>query len=794
MKNKVLVLKILFLSLIDYLPVKAQISAPVEAFPLMNVRLLDSPFKHAEDLDIQYLLALEPNRLLAPYLREAGLTPKAESYPNWENTGLDGHIGGHYVSALSLMYAATGNQEIKARLDYMLSEWKRCQDSAGNGYIGGVPGSKALWEAISRGEIKASPFELNKKWVPLYNIHKVYAGLCDAWLYTGNEEAKEMLIKMTDWAIQLVSKLSDEQIQELLKSEHGGLNEVFANVAAITGDEKYLQLAHKFSHQFILQPLLNKEDKLTGMHANTQIPKIIGFKCIADIEGNQSWSEAARFFWDTVVNRRSVCFGGNSVQEHFNPVDDFSKVIESEQGPETCNTYNMLKLTKQLYLTSKDDKYIEYYERALYNHILSTENPRVGGFVYFTPVRPGHYRVYSQPQTSFWCCVGSGMENQAKYGEMIYAHTDKELYVNLFIPSRLNWTEMKTEVIQETTFPNEENIRLIINPEKRKTFILQLRYPQWVAAGAFQVIINGRNQNITAQPGEYVSIERKWKKGDVVEIKVPMQTTVEQLPDKSNYYSILHGPIVLAAKTDGPQQEGLFADDSRGGHIAKGPKVPLNNLPMIVSDSDKIASLVQPVPGKPMTFTLSNLYQANKNETMELVPFFCIYESRYIIYWQQATTKGFKDILQRTEQKELERIKSDAITVDKVTCGEQQPESDHFIQSENSSIGIIENVHWRQAKGWFSYRFKNVGNESLSSISIIFRDWDQNCKFEVWVNGVKLDDITQTSNTSGKESGSTLYSLPGELKQQKELTVKFVALPGYITPKIVEVRLLKPGN
>ena len=456
----------------------AQLPAKVESFPVRDVRLTASPFKHAEDMDIRYLLGIDPDRLLAPYLKEAGLSPKAENYTNWENTGLDGHIGGHYLSALSYMYAATGNKEIKARLDYMISELKRCQDAAGDGYLCGVPNGRKMWKEIEEGNIRASGFGLNDRWVPLYNIHKIYAGLRDATLQTDSREAKEMLVKLTDWMIRLVSKLSDEQIQDMLRSEHGGLNETFADVAAITGDKRYLKLAHQFSHHTVLQPLLRQEDKLTGMHANTQIPKVIGFKRIADLEGNRDWSEAACYFWETVVNHRSITIGGNSVREHFHPADDFSSMLTSEQGPETCNTYNMLRLTKMLYETSADVHFMDYYERALYNHILSTQNPVQGGFVYFTPMRAGHYRVYSQPQTSFWCCVGSGMENHARYGEMIYGHKDNNLYVNLFIPSTLRWGD--TQIEQQTAFPDEEETTLVISPEKgKKEFTLLFRIPEW---------------------------------------------------------------------------------------------------------------------------------------------------------------------------------------------------------------------------------------------------------------------------------------------------------------------------
>ncbi len=468
----------------------AQTTNSLQTFPLQQVRLLDSPFKHAEDMDMKYILELDMDKLLAPYLREAGLKPKAESYTNWENTGLDGHIGGHYLSALAMMYASTGDTHMKDRMVYMIKELKKCQDSFGDGYLGGIPGGHAMWKEIENGQIDAGPFSLNKKWVPLYNIHKIYAGLRDAYLYGGSEDAKEMLIKLTDWAIHMVSKLSEDQIQEMLISEHGGLNEVFADVAVITGEDKYIKLAREFSDMSILNPLLQKKDELTGKHANTQIPKVIGYKRIADITGDKSWSDAARFFWEDVVDLRTVSIGGNSVREHFHPVDDYSSMIESEQGPETCNTYNMLKLSKMLFLSEPTSRYMNYYERALYNHILTTEDPVKGGFVYFTPMRPGHYRVYSQPQTSFWCCVGSGLENHTKYGEMIYAHYNDELYVNLFIPSTLNWKEKGVIITQKSDLPFSDEITYSISANKKTNFKLLIRNKEWLIKYYIKLFIN----------------------------------------------------------------------------------------------------------------------------------------------------------------------------------------------------------------------------------------------------------------------------------------------------------------
>lgn len=755
----------------------AQLSTQVESFPISSVRLTTSPFKHAEDMDIQYLLGINPDRLLAPYLKEAGLVPKAENYTNWENTGLDGHIGGHYVSALSYMYAATGNMEIKGRLDYMISELQRCQDS--DGYLSGVVNGRKVWKEIKEGNIRASGFGLNDGWVPLYNIHKLFAGLRDAYLIGGKSEAKDMLVKLTDWMIRVVENLSEEQLQDMLRSEHGGLNETFADVAAITGDKRYLELAHKFSHQLVLQPLLKKEDKLTGMHANTQIPKVIGYKRIADLEGNQDWSEAARYFWKTVVEHRSISIGGNSVREHFHPATDFSSMLTSEQGPETCNTYNMLRLTKMLYQTSADASFMDYYERALYNHILSTINPIQGGFVYFTPMRSGHYRVYSQPQTSFWCCVGSGMENHARYGEMIYGHKDKNLYVNLFIPSTLDWNGIMIE--QQTAFPEEEGTTLVVSPEMgNKAFAMHVRIPKWADKSLVRVTVNGEQQNLDIKDG-YAVVNRTWKKGDKLHIAMPMHLYTIGLPDGSANYSVMYGPVVLASSLGKQQQDGMYADDSRGGHIANGPRWSLQNMPVIVGDKDKVIEKIQKVEGKPLTFKLSGVYP-DTYEGMILQPFYQLHECRYMVYWPVITEQELAARLERLEQEEKARIALDAITSDKVVCGEQQPESDHFILMEESFAGDDEGVHWRETRGWFSYRLKNNGKKAVT-VRVQYQP-DARRDAYVFINDVKIGVLSDGQSVS-------TFSIPSDLQTAEVLTLKIAKGEKRITPHVYEVRILK---
>ncbi|NCD72490.1 glycoside hydrolase family 127 protein [Mucilaginibacter agri] len=627
--------------LVNLFPVELAAQGSLKSFKLQQVKLLPGIFNDEQQTDLKYMLALDPDRLLAHYLKEAGIKPKKDNYGNWENTGLDGHIGGHYLSALSYMYASTANPEVNRRLDYMLSELKKCQGKIGTGYVGGMPGGIAMWKDIEAGKIEADTFALNKKWVPLYNLHKLLAGLRDAYLIAGKSQAKVILVQLTDYIDGVSHHLTDNQIQTMLISEHGGLNEVFSDVSVITGQQKYLTLARRFSHREILDPLIAGQDRLDNLHANMQIPKAVGFERIYEVGGDVDYGKAASFFWETVVKNRTVVIGGNSVNEHFNPTGDFRKLITDIAGPETCNSYNMLKLTKHLFEKQGDVKYMDFYERVLYNHILSSQHPVRGGFVYYTSMRPRHYRVYSQPQVNMWCCVGSGMENHGKYGELIYSHQQKDVYVNLFIPSRLNWSSAGIVLSQQTKFPDNENSKILIEASKPEPFAICIRYPGWVDAGKFQININGKPVNITERPGSYVRINRKWTKGDVITVNMPMKITTEALPDSTHYLAFLHGPIVLAAKTDTTDLDNLIADgDQFGGYRARGKLYPLADAPELVpGKTTDMAKQVEPVKGESQTFTAPELIVQDKYKNLQLMPFYKLHDARYMIYWHQSQSK-----------------------------------------------------------------------------------------------------------------------------------------------------------
>lgn len=739
--------------------------AQMQPFKLQDVKLTTGMFKNAQDVDLKYILDLNPDKLLAPYLIDAGLPLKAERYGNWESSGLDGHIGGHYLSALSLMYASTRNEEVKRRLDYMVNELALCQAKNNNGYVGGIPGGKIFWERIHKGDIDGSTFGLNNTWVPIYNIHKLFAGLNDAYQVTGNVQAKEVLVKLGDWFIELIKPLSTEQLQHVLDTEHGGINESFADLYIITKDSKYLETAKQLSHLRILNPLLHKEDKLTGLHANTQIPKVLGFEKIATLTNNSEWENASKYFWENVTQTRSVAFGGNSVREHFNPINDFKGMLESNQGPETCNSYNMLRLSKALFLDHNDVSYLDFYERTLYNHILSTQHPEKGGFVYFTPIRPNHYRVYSQPETSMWCCVGSGIENHTKYGELIYSHSEKDLYVNLFIPSELNWKEKGLQVVQQNNFPNENATELILKLAKKQTFTVNIRYPKW--AENVTVLVNGKQQVVNAAPSQYIAINRNWKNDDKIVVKFGISTKLEYLPDGSNWAAFVRGPIVLAAKTSTNDLTGLFADDSRMGHETRGKLYPINDAYALVDDSNNFISKLEPVSN--MNFKLDSLL---------LEPFYQIHEARYQMYFPTFTKKDYENQKELQKQKEAALLALEAITVDKINCGEQQPEVDHQYKGEQSHSGYDDEKFWRSTRSYISYKLLNK-NDAGNYIEISALQNITAKNFEIQINDVAADFVIEKNIIRIKAP------------KTESVQLKIMAKDKVETPKFNQIRILK---
>ena len=605
-----------------------KVAHAAEPFPMPDVRLLDGPFRDAMLRDQEYLLALDPDRLLHNFRVNVGLPSSAKPLGGWEepHCQLRGHSLGHYLSALSLMYASTGDAQFKQRADYIVAELARCQSNspaAGfhEGYLSAFP--ESFIDRVEQGQ---------EVWAPWYTLHKIMAGLLDANQHCGNARALMVLTNLANWVKFRVDRLPPEQMQKSLDVEHGGMNEVLANLCAVTGNTNYLQLAKAFNHQKVFTPLAHGEDKLDGLHANTQIPKIIGATREYELTGDSRFLTVAQTFWDAVAVDRSYVIGGDSDHEHFFPTNNFAEHLSTDTC-ETCNTYNMLKLTRELFALKPSAAKMDFYERALYNHILASQDPETGMFVYLMSLKPGHFKTYSTPEDSFWCCVGTGMENHSKYGDTIYFHGADSLYVNLFIASVLSWPEKNLVVRQETQFPERDFTVLTIKAKQSVGFELKIRHPAWATSG-LSVSVNGKKQPEDSTPGGYFTLRREWHDGDKIAIRFPMALHAEPLPGTTNTVAILYGPIVLAGEMGTNGMPNPIA-----ARQTEYSKLPAPDAPVFVTDGGQWLQQVEPVAGQPLTFRTHGLGQPRD---VTLIPFYRMHRERYSVYWKLLSVTEWK--------------------------------------------------------------------------------------------------------------------------------------------------------
>ncbi|WP_250444307.1 beta-L-arabinofuranosidase domain-containing protein, partial [Actinotalea sp. C106] len=767
----------------------------MQTFPLSAVRLSDGAFRDAQQTDLACLLALRPDRLLAPYRREAGLPPVAESYGNWESSGLDGHIAGHALSAAVLLHAATGDARAEAFADELVAGMGECQDALGTGYLGGVPGGVEVWERVRQGDVSGGSFGLNGAWVPWYNLHKTVAGLIDAAHLAHPSTARralEIAVRFADWWLELAAEIDDAAFQQMLRTEFGGMCESFADLAALCDRPDYLDMARRFADRSVLDPLLAGRDELDGLHANTQIAKVVGYQRLAEVSGDQAWARAARCFWDTVVGRRTLAFGGNSVREHFHPAGDFSGAVTDREGPETCNTANMLELTRRLVLASPDPGLLDYYERATVNHILSAQHPD-GGFVYFTPARPGHYRVYSQPDEGFWCCVGTGLESHARYGEIIFTHDDDALRVNLLIPARLDWGARGVVAELRTTFPDlgrEDTAELHLEMTEPQTFAIHVRRPSWITPGAdLGVAVNGVPvQGVLDHAG--VRVRREWRDGDVLSWRLVAHPWVDRLPDGSDWVALRHGPLVLAARAGAEDLVGLVADDSRMGHIASGPLRPLADASVLVADTDdELARALRPHAERPLTFVLEGV----SRYAVELEPLHRLHDTRYTMYFPVAGTEQGAAARRRAELAAVdeEQLALAERTVDHVACGQQQPESDHGFEGVDTWTGAQDGVHWRAARGSFGYDLIDPDGQA-AFLAVAHRGGAEPTSCTITVEGVVVGRIDLPAEDAAAW-GTAQLVLPDAARQARRdgrYRVRVIAPDGSATPHLTALHLL----
>lgn len=764
-----------------------------EPFDLGDVKLLAGPFKQAMETDMDYILNLDPNRLLSFMQKQAGLFTGTDLLLGWKGAiigaeGADWTLG-HYLSACAEMYRATRDPRMLERVNHIVDEMAKCQKAEGNEGLLASPGQKKAFEEVRKGDIRANGGTLNGSFVPFYGKHILLAGLLDAYNLCGNAKAREIFVTMTDWYGEVLGNLSDEQMQKVLLTEHGGMPEALANVYAVTGEPRHLALAKKFRHDEFFVPIGAGDDMLSTRHANTQVPKFSGYQRIHELTGEPDWGKAASNFWTFVAKNRSFANGGNCVREHFNPLDQFDLAMKETQGPETCNSYNMLNLTRLLFAEKAEPGTMDYYERVIYNQILPSQHPKTGGFVYNTPLVPGAFRVYMDVNKHIgWCCVGTGMENHAQYGASIYAHRGDRLFVNLFIPSELTWSEQGATVTQATTFPDEPRTRLQMKLAAPKKFTVALRYPSWLDAGALKLAVNGKAVETSAQPGAFAEVTREWKDGDALTVELPMKLHTEMLPNNSSYVSVFYGPILLGAKLG---RDGLDDSDFHSGTSMHGKdKLPAAKIPVFVRPVTEVLSHIAPVADKPLQFTTNDLCKPNE---VTLVPINQIYDERYSVYFPLMTPAQWAENKKRLaleEQREHELLMR---TVDDVICGEQQPEMDHQIKS-NQSKNSFNNAAGRScreaANGWFSYEMMVDGQSPMTLSCTYWGSDKQNREFDILVDNTVIA-TQQIQELKLGEFVDVAYPIPENLTRGKSMViVKFQSKKNRVAGAVFCCRML----
>ena len=760
--------------------IKNAIPDVARPLPLSSVRVTGGPLKRAQDLNADYLLKLEPDRMMAYYRKRAGLEPKAQGYGGWDGDGrnLTGHIAGHYLSGVSLMFAATGDPRFKERADYLVKEMKEVQDKNGDGYLGAVDGLREKFAEVAKGNIKSGFFDLNGLWSPWYTLHKTYAGLRDAYRYTGNRTALELEIKYAAWAETIMAQLNPEQTQQMLGTEFGGMNEVLADLYADTGDKRWLTLSHRFDHHAFLDPLKRREDKLAGQHGNTQVPKMLGVLMQYIYTGDKPSGVAADFFWDAVVNDHSYATGGHGKDEYFGPPDQLAERVDGRTN-ETCNVYNMLKMTRRLFAIHPDMKYAEFEERALFNHILASMDPEDGRTCYMVPVGRGVRHEYQDMFRSFTCCVGSGMESHSLHGDGIYFESGDRLWVNLYVPSTANWKEAGATLTMSTTFPEGDAATLNLSLQRTRSFTLALRRPSWAGDG-FGVKVNGKSLTTLPPPGSYVELKRTWKTGDSVSLVLPKTLHIEGLPDNQRRAALMWGPLVLAGDL-GPERRGA----------------PGSQASALVNGERKVTEWLQPEPDNLGVFRTVGAGRSNddKANEVEFVPFYRLHRRTYAIYWDLYTNDGWTKKLEELAAERAKQQRLEAATIVFLSPGDMEKEKTFNLKSDESSPNRVLERTGRRSRKWFSYELPVDAGKPLVLVVTLNPEERAKRTFEVLVEGQRVGDAVVERFAPGNPTGQFYdvdYKIPAELiKDKQKVTVRIQATGGNETATVYGIRMVR---
>lgn len=741
----------------------------IKPFLLSQVKLNDPYLKNAFQKEIDYLMSFDCDRLLSYFRLTKGLTPNAESYGGWEATEIRGHSLGHYLSALAQACASTDDNTIYKRLQYLMEELSLCQFE--NGYLSAFP--EEFFDRVETGK---------PVWVPWYTMHKIISGLITVYNLSKIETALAILNSLGDWIFERTGRWTPEIRNKVLSVEYGGMNDCMYELYKITKNENHATAAHKFDEIKLFEQIHDGKDILNNRHANTTIPKFLGALNRYLVYGEREvyYLEACREFWDMVTKNHSYVTGGNSEWEHFGE-PDILDAERTEANCETCNTYNMLKMTRALFQITGEKKYADFYETTFINAILSSQNPQTGMTTYFQPMATGYFKVYSHPFEHFWCCTGTGMENFSKLNDSLYFFKEDKLFVNMYFSSSVTWAEKKLLLSQEGSIPNTDKVTFSVHTEAAAAFTLCLRIPDW--SKGISISINHTPASYYLENG-YACISRTWEDKDVVEIIFEIEIRYSALPDNANAVAFTYGPVVLSAGLGTEEME-----ESTTGVQVKIPKKSMLIKDYLVIKNMDIASwkkhlsenLVK-TEGK-MEFRPKGTDEDNR---LVFTPHFQQHTNRYGIYWilvEENSEELQKYIL---EKQHSELVK--AAEIDSIQIGNDQYELSHHILGKDTESGDRDGFHYRFAKngGWFSYELQVSNTEDTC---LQFSYMPGNCKggFHVEVNNAEL-----SHEVIGDKSWRVLTErsclIPRELYQGKQtVTVKFRPEDGDSTARIIEI-------
>jgi hypothetical protein len=744
---------------------------------LSAVRLLPSDYATAVEVNRGYLLSLSPDRFLHNFRKYAGLEPKAPVYGGWESDTLAGHTLGHYMSALVLMHAQIGNSECRRRADYIVNELAMVQKRRGTGYVGAlgrrrkdntIVDGEEIFPELMRGQIESSGFDLNGAWSPLYTVHKLFAGLLDIHAGWSNPRAMAVAVGLAGYFEKVFASLDDAQMQQMLACEYGGLNESYAELFARTGDRRWLVVAERLYDRKVLGPLAAQVDQLANLHANTQVPKLIGLARLHELTGKPEQAAAARFFWKTVTRHHSYVIGGNADREYFSAPDTISTHI-TEQTCEHCNSYNMLKLTEHLFSWSPDGAWFDFYERAHLNHVMAAHDPTTGGFTYMTPLMTGAERAYSSPADDpFWCCVGTGMESHAKHGAAIFWEGEGTLLVNLYIPARARWRTRDADLKMETRYPFESSSRLTLERLRRPAlFTIALRVPAWARQQGVTLSINGNPATVTMHNG-YAVVARRWQEGDVIAITIPLELRTETALGEPERICVLRGPMVLAADL-GPASANWNGLD-----------------PALVSDETLLAKFTASDEGS-ATYETHDLVRPSD---LMFVPFYRQYARSSAVYFRRFSEDAWQaeELNFVAEQKRLSDL--DRQSVDVIHIGEMQPERDHNLKAQRSYPITYRGRNGRDARSGGFFEFDMLVKPAALILEVSYWGEERARDFDITVD----DELLATQHLGAEHPGQFFdveYLLPQVLTRDKQrVRVKFTPHEGNTAGPVFGVRLV----